>query len=59
MERTICDIVRSREREDYEYVKYGGREYLRSGKENLQKLFEYAAKLGVQNKVARYIELQY
>ena len=59
VERTICDIVRSREREDYEYVKYGVREYLRSGKENLQKLFEYAAKLGVQNKVARYIELQY
>ncbi|MBO6021162.1 MAG: hypothetical protein J6P10_03400 [Aeriscardovia sp.] len=25
-ERTICDIICSREREDYEYVKYGVRE---------------------------------
>ena len=59
VERSICDIIRSREREDYEYVKYAVREYLRSGKENLQKLAEYAGKLGVQNKVAHYIELQY
>ena len=59
VERSICDIIRSREREDYEYVKYAVREYLRRGKENLQKLFEYAGKLGVQNKVAHYIELQY
>ena len=59
VERTICDIVRSKDREDYEYVKYGVREYLRSRKKNLQKLVEYAAKLGVQSKVERYVELQY
>ena len=57
-ERTICDIIRSRERMDYEYVKYGVREYLRSSKKNLQKLIEYANKLGIQNKVAYYVELQ-
>ena len=59
VERSICDIIRSKEREDYEYVKYAVREYLRSGKKNLQKLVEYAAKLGVQSKVERYVELQY
>lgn len=57
-ERTICDIIRSRERMDYEYVKYGVREYLRSSKKNLQKLMEYANKLEIQNKVAYYVELQ-
>ena len=51
-ERTICDIIRSRERIGYEYVKYGVREYLRSSKKNLQKLMEYANKFGIQNKVA-------
>lgn len=59
VERSICDVIRSREREDYEYVKYAVREYLRSRKKNLQKLVEYAGKLGVQSKVERYIELQY
>ncbi|MBQ1803781.1 MAG: abortive infection protein, partial [Bifidobacteriaceae bacterium] len=59
VERSICDVIRSREREDYEYVKYAVREYLRSRKKNLQKLMEYAEKLGVQSKVERYIELQY
>lgn len=43
---------------DYEYVKYGVREYLRSSKKNLQKLMEYANKLEIQNKVAYYVELQ-
>ena len=57
-ERCICDLLKNKDKEDLETVKYAITEYLRD-KQNrdLPKLVEYSKRLNVENEVNRYLEV--
>ena len=57
-ERCICDLLKNRNKEDLETIKYAITEYLRD-KQNrdLPKLVEYSKRLNVENEVNRYLEV--
>lgn len=59
VEKCICDIIRSRKRMDLEHVKYAIREYLKRKDKNLNKLSEYAEKLGLKEEVMDFVSLFY
>ena len=59
VEKCICDIIRSRKRMDLEHVKYAIREYLKRKDKNLNKLSEYAEKLGIKEEVMDFVSLFY
>lgn len=59
LERCMCDIIRSKNRMDLEHVKYAIREYLKRKDKNLNKLSEYAERLGIKEEVMNYMELFY
>ncbi len=57
-ERCICDLLKNKDKEDIETIKYAITEYL-SDKQNrnLPKLLEYSIKLNVEDEVTRYLEV--
>ena len=57
-ERCICDLLKNKDKEDLETVKYAITEYLQD-KQNrdLPKLVEYSKRLNVENEVNRYLEV--
>lgn len=57
-ERCICDLLKNKDKEDLETVKYAITEYLRD-KQNrdLPKLIEYSKKLNVEDEVNKYLEV--
>lgn len=57
LERTICDIIKSRNRLDQELVNKAIREYFYSKNKNILKLYEYAKKLGIYDKVRNIFEV--
>ena len=59
LERSICDIIKSRKRLDLEMVKYSIKKYLNSDKRNMKKLLLYAEKLGIKNEVIDIVSLLY
>lgn len=59
MERCICDIIRSKNRMDFELVKYSIKAYLKRKDKDLTKLSIYANKLGIGKEVANYLEIYY
>ena len=59
IERCICDIIRSKNRMDLEHIKYSIRSYIKRKDKNINKLSEYAEKLGVKEEVMNYIEIFY
>ena len=59
MERSICDIIRSKDRMDFEHVKYSIKEYLKSNQKNILKLTEYAEKMNIKEKVMDFINMMY
>ena len=59
IERCICDIIRSKNRMDLEHIKYAIRSYIKRKDKNINKLSEYAEKLGVKEEVMNYIEIFY
>ena len=58
-ERCICDIIKNRNKLDYEQVKKSIKMYLTSKNRNLEKLIEYSKKMKIYNKVFNYIEVYY
>lgn len=56
-ERTICDIVRSRNRLDKQIVIDGLKKYVLDPNKDLNKLMKYAESLGVQNVMREYMEI--
>ena len=57
-ERCICDLLKNKDKEDLETVKYAITEYLRDKQNrNLPKLVEYSKKLNVEDEVNRYLEV--
>ena len=57
MERTICDIIRSRSRIADETVISALKLYAASQQKNLAKLSLYASKMGIVQKVRDYMEM--
>lgn len=57
-ERCICDLLKNKDKEDLETVKYAITEYLQDKQNrNLPKLVEYSKRLNVENEVNRYLEV--
>jgi len=50
-ERTICDIIRNKNRMDMQVYLEGLQSYFLKGKPNLRKLSEYAKEMGISEKV--------
>jgi len=57
LERTICDILRSRNQIDSQLVNDALKRYVKSQKNNLDLLYQYARQFGVQKIVQTYIEI--
>ena len=57
LERTICDVVRSRNRLDVQFVNEALKKYVASKDRNIDQLHNYAKQFGIQKKVREYIEV--
>jgi predicted transcriptional regulator of viral defense system len=55
LERSICDIIRSKNRMDLEQVKKSIREYVKRKDKNISKLTEYSEKMGISNQVMEIV----
>ena len=59
IERCVCDIIRSKNRMDSEFVKYSIREYIKRKDKDLVKLSKYADKMGIKKEVMDLLEWFY
>jgi predicted transcriptional regulator of viral defense system len=57
LERTICDIIKNKKKIDAEIFNKAIREYFYSKKKNTLKLYEYAKKMNIYNKVRTTFEV--
>jgi len=57
LERTICDILRSRSRIDIQIVNEAMKRYAAHPERNIDLLYRYAQEFGIQNIVRRYMEI--
>jgi len=57
LERTICDIIRNRNKIDIQIVNQALKDYVKHKDRNFHRLFEYATKLRVSKKVREIIEV--
>ncbi len=59
IERCICDIIKSKNRMDSEFVKHSIREYIKRKDKDLIKLSKYAEKMGIKKEVIDFMEVFY
>ena len=57
MERTICDIIRVRDKKDPQMFVYAIKEYAKSANKNLPRLMKYAKEFGVEAELRQYMEV--
>ena len=57
IERTLCDMLKSKQNQDIEIIKYAFKTYVKSSKKDIYKLIEYAKKLKVDEEVNTYLEV--
>ena len=57
LERTVCDIVRSRSNIDPQILQQTLKQYVQFKDKDLNRLMEYAAKLGIANVLRGYLEI--
>ena len=57
IERTLCDIVQTRNPSDSETINQALNSYIKMKSKNLGLLSEYAKKLNVQSKIQAYMEV--
>lgn len=57
VDRTICDIIKSKEKTDIQVFQSALKEYMHSSNKNLPNLMKYAAALGIEDKVRTYTEV--
>ncbi len=57
MDRTICDILRSKDTMDVQVFRYAMKEYMDSTQKNLHHLMEYAKRFRVESAMRTYAEL--
>ena len=56
-ERTICDIVRNKEKMDIQLFQTAMKEYMKSKDKKIPILMQYAAQLGIESKIRSYTEV--
>lgn len=59
VERCICDIIRSKNRMDFEQVKKAVREYAKRKDKNLTNLSNYAKKMNISDEVMNFVGMYY
>lgn len=59
IERTICDIIRDFDNVDTEIINKTLNRYIRYKDKNLNKLYDYSKKMGIQDKTSRIMGLLY
>ncbi len=59
LERCICDIIRSKNRLDFEQVKKSVILYVKRNDKDLNKLIKYAKKLGIKKEVTDFVGMYY
>lgn len=57
MERTICDMLRVKDKKDPQMFAYAIKEYTKSAKKNLPRLMKYAKEFGVEAELRQYMEV--
>ena len=57
MERTICDILRVKDKKDPQMFTYAIKEYAKSANKNLPRLMKYAKEFGVETELRQYMEV--
>lgn len=57
IERTLCDIVKTRHHADIQVITQAMKMYASSSTKDIGKLMNYAKKLGVSSKISRYMEV--
>lgn len=57
VERCLCDLIKSKSKIYLEYLKYAFNEYYKVEKNDVKKLYEYAKKLNVYEKVKEFMEV--
>ena len=57
LERTICDIIRDRNKIDPQIFNTAMKEYFKSNKRNLNLLYKYAKKLKIDKILKKYMEV--
>lgn len=57
IERTICDIVRSRNRLEYQVFQEALKSYVRRPGKKLIQLMQYASQFNVEEIVRKYVEV--
>ncbi len=56
-ERTICDLIKAKEKTDIQIFQTAMKEYMRSDGKNIPNLMRYASKLKIEDKVRVYTEV--
>lgn len=57
VERSLCDLIKHKDKIYLEYLKYAFNEYYKVQKNDVKKLYEYAKKLNVYDKVKEFMEI--
>ena len=57
LERTICDVIKNRNKLDSELINKAIRSYYYSNEKDVIKLYDYAKRLNVYNKIRNYFEV--
>lgn len=57
VERTLCDIIRTRDRSDAETIKQAMNSYAHQKKKNLRQLMAYARMFKVEDEIRKYMEV--
>ena len=57
VERCLCDLIKCKDKVYLEYLKYAFTEYYKNQKNDTKKLYEYARKLNVYDKVKEFMEV--
>ena len=57
VERCLCDLIKCKDKIYLEYLKYAFNEYYKVQKNDVKKLYEYAKKLNIYDKVKEFMEV--
>lgn len=57
IDRTICDIIKMKEKMDIQIFQTAIKEYIKNNKKNLNNLMIYAKKMNIEKKVRMYTEI--
>ena len=57
LERTLCDVLRSRSRLDVQIVNDAIKGYIKKPEKNLPRLMQYAEQFGIQKIARQYVEV--